>query len=375
MGEELRRDTESGMAYFAASNSEKGFHSYYEECFGGKEIESLWVIKGGPGTGKSRLMADVLAAGRSCGWQGERIYCSSDPSSLDGIILKKDGRCMAMLDGTSPHLWEPRMAGVREHLINLGELWDVERLGERRGEIEALGLEKSEAYGRCYRYLAAYGEVERNRRELMEPAWRLQALERYAKRLMRPLGQGEKFESRTMLIGAIGMRGSVRLDSFYAAADQLFLVEDRHGSGGMLMDTLYRLAAEQRLRVWVSKDPILLERVDGLFFPDHGICFALDTEHTCSYPHRMLSTARFIDRSTMKRIRGDVGYAERMKRGLLIGALEQMDRVRLAHFALEEIYSAAMDFSAKEIFTKKLCCRLFDLQNRSECGKIGEDRR
>ena len=44
---------------FAASNSCEGFKSYYGEIFAGPGIERLYVIKGGPGTGKSHFMRTV----------------------------------------------------------------------------------------------------------------------------------------------------------------------------------------------------------------------------------------------------------------------------------------------------------------------------
>ena len=74
-------------AYFAASNSAKGFFSYYKECFDTPRIRHLYAIKGGPGTGKSRFMREVAECGEGAGWQCEYIYCSSDPDSLDGLFV------------------------------------------------------------------------------------------------------------------------------------------------------------------------------------------------------------------------------------------------------------------------------------------------
>jgi hypothetical protein len=47
--------------YFAASNSKDGFVSYFHECFDRPEIEKLYIIKGAPGTGKSKFMKDVAS--------------------------------------------------------------------------------------------------------------------------------------------------------------------------------------------------------------------------------------------------------------------------------------------------------------------------
>ena len=53
MQPDMKRTGEN--AYFAASNSRNGFHSYYEHCFRHR-VDHLYCIKGGPGTGKSTLM-------------------------------------------------------------------------------------------------------------------------------------------------------------------------------------------------------------------------------------------------------------------------------------------------------------------------------
>ena len=74
-------------AYFAAANTSDGFISYYADCFGRQEISHLYMIKGGPGTGKSRFLGDVASAAVKRGWEAEYFYCSSDPCSLDGVIL------------------------------------------------------------------------------------------------------------------------------------------------------------------------------------------------------------------------------------------------------------------------------------------------
>ena len=91
-------------AYFAASNSAEGFFSYYPQCFDASRIRHVYAVKGGPGTGKSRFLRDVAQAGESLGWQCEYIYCSSDPDSLDGVILTGEETCIALVDATAPHM-------------------------------------------------------------------------------------------------------------------------------------------------------------------------------------------------------------------------------------------------------------------------------
>ena len=82
------------------------------------------------------------------------------------------------------------------------------------------------------------------------------------------------------------------------------------------------------------------------------------------YPHRTISVRRFVDTVGFGAVRGEYNYAERMRDALLDGAIESLEQARDLHFALEEIYAASMDFTAKENFTKSFCSRLFGLQSQ-----------
>ena len=180
---ELRSTNEN--AYFAASNSEKGFYSYYGECFQAERIEYVYAIKGGPGTGKSRFLREVAGECEQRGGRVEYIYCSSDPDSLDGVILRKGGVKRAVLDGTAPHVREPMLAGVTSHLVDLGAFWNEEQLRDRKKEISELAREKTKSYGRAYRYLTAVGETWEVQRELAEKYLDRERLRRSAEKSFR----------------------------------------------------------------------------------------------------------------------------------------------------------------------------------------------
>ena len=350
-------------AFFVASNSAKGFHSYYGECFDDAKIGSVFVIKGGPGTGKSRFMRDVSDYAKARGWENRMIYCSSDADSLDGVILQKGELAIALLDGTAPHVYEPKSPGVREELINLGCFWDGEQLRKREKEIRQCQEQKAQGYRMAYRYLSAYGAVYGNNREIITPYLRKKAIADYAKKLMSQISDGEVFESRTALLSSVGMSGVVRFDTYAAKAKMLYIIEDCRETAGDLMAELYCLSSEKRLRVNVSRNPILPDVIDGLYFPDSEVAFVTDDWRSCPYPYRRISMRRFLKVSDMRSVKEVLNFNQRMLRALLNETVEQMNSVREAHFALESIYSSAMNFSEKEIFTKKFCNRLFDLQN------------
>ena len=205
-------------AYFAASNSKNGFFSYYSQCFDDARVGRLYAIKGGPGTGKSRFMRDVAEAGERVGWHAEYIYCSSDPDSLDGVIMTGERTCIALLDATAPHVYEPSRPGVREEIVNLGAFWHAEALAEKRDEVDALNAQKSAAYRLAYRYLAGAGEMLSVREELIEPFVRREAIIEYAEKLLRDIPMGSGYSVRPSLMRSIGMQGSVGFDSLFMQA-------------------------------------------------------------------------------------------------------------------------------------------------------------
>ena len=122
---------------------------------------------------------------------------------------------------------------------------------------------------------------------------------------------------------------------------------------------LYDELGEKRQSIRVSYDPILPGCIDGLFLCDSRIAFVTGKSSDYPYPHKKLSLRRFVNTAAMKSIRPMLNHAEQMCRAMRGGALEAMSGVRYAHFRLEEIYSASMDFAAKEEFTKEFCQGLF----------------
>ena len=133
-------DNMCSKKYFGASNSADGFVNYFPRIFNKDSCCRIYVVKGGPGTGKSRFMREVADEAERRGMSVKYYYCSSDSSSLDGIIIE-DMR-VGFVDGTSPHVYEPTCVGSFEQIVNLGDFWNEEELFQKREQIETLGKGK-----------------------------------------------------------------------------------------------------------------------------------------------------------------------------------------------------------------------------------------
>ncbi len=89
------------IQYFLGANSAQGFVSLYNELIDESNAAAFYILKGGPGCGKSTLMKTIGAELEKEGVRIEYILCSGDPSSLDAILLPDMG--IAIMDGTAPH--------------------------------------------------------------------------------------------------------------------------------------------------------------------------------------------------------------------------------------------------------------------------------
>lgn len=64
------------------------------------------------------------------GYNLEYMHCSSDSESLDGIVIP--AKKVALLDGTAPHVVDPKNPGAVDEIINLGDFWDEEGIRKIR---------------------------------------------------------------------------------------------------------------------------------------------------------------------------------------------------------------------------------------------------
>ena len=93
------------IQYFLGANAPTGFYSLYDQLLPPDQARAVYILKGGPGCGKSTLMRRVAGWAEEAGLETEYILCSGDPDSLDALVLPALGA--ALVDGTAPHGMAP----------------------------------------------------------------------------------------------------------------------------------------------------------------------------------------------------------------------------------------------------------------------------
>lgn len=338
---------------FACINSGQGFRSYFDTFLG--KMQYVYVIKGGPGTGKSGFMRRIRKEAQKRGEESLPIFCSSDPESLDGLILKE--RRIAFVDGTSPHVQEPAQPGVDGEILNFGEFWESERLGSEREEILFLARQKAEGYRRGFSLLAAAQKIQEAKYSLVQPRVDFPKLGKWARKMLSAVVSKErKGKKQICPMASMGMEGAVYLDSQQEMAGEIRSFQPFYGVEYLLLEELERQAENQKLSFSVSPDPVSL-RPESLFFPESRTLFRRGAP--CMKEGERTVSLRPAFGMPPAECRKRLHRLEKEEKTLFRLSEEEFERISEAHFTLEELYGKAMDFSRVDELERRICHKIF----------------
>ena len=341
--------------FFAAANTESGFVSLFDEIFSPKKLSRIYILKGGPGTGKSTLMKHIGFAAEAGGEQVEYAYCSSDTDSLDGIILKE--RRIAILDGTAPHTTDPLYPGAVERIVNLGDAFDAAGL-EKESEILRLLAEKKHRCYRCaYRYLGAAGALMRQIDETAGEAFLYVKARGAAERLTLGFSGAEKGEIIRRYLSAIGTKGVVTLDTFMKKAKRRIAITNKFGLGYTFMNIVYASLAHMGIAMTVCSAPPVSSHIECLYITGEDVLIHVTTEDTEA--DKTVNILRFVDKDTLAKCRPTLRRLEKGVEMLMEGALTSLREVGAFHASAEAVYGKYVDFSKVDIMRNRLMNEIF----------------
>jgi len=318
-------------SYYAAANGYSGFRSYFEKIFTPEKFESLFILKGGPGTGKSTLMKRLLSAFFEMGYACDAIYCSSDPRSLDGIIVA--GR-VAVIDGTAPHEKDAHLPGACDEIINLGECWRADLLKEKRDKIEKINEIKKNNYNSAYKYLAISGKINDYIKELLIKSFDFSKCESCVENTIQCFSEN-KNKSSVFLISAFGKDGFSRRDFSGFDVEKLYSVNGNFGEEELFFDVMYKAAEEKYSPIRIPS-PFEDKTIEGLYFENDKTLFIANGDNGDK-----INASAFLD----KDFSHELEFLKKSKEEFLEKSKEAFGKASEAHFMLEEIYSSAMDFT------------------------------
>lgn len=335
-----------GQCYFSGSNSGAGFHNYFDGITPSWEsLTRYFLIKGGPGVGKSTLMKQVAKKAEEAGEEVERFYCSGDPDSLDGVRLVKRGIVFA--DATSPHAMDPQFPGAVEEIVSLGDYIKRDTIVKYRSEIEELTKKNKQSYGRAYAFLGAAAVLERQRQKEIASCVDGKLVKRVADELVGGQDFSGVIRERKLFLDAVSCKGRVQFTEALESAKKCYKII---GEGkDVLADLIGREVGYDRKECFYS--PLCPDRMWHLLLRNAGIAVTIRD----SFSGEEIDSERFFMKDWEKRVE----VYEKEARHLEEEAMECLTACKKIHDELEEIYKSNVDFGAVTAHTERLLSLVF----------------
>lgn len=351
--------------FFLGALSPAGFTGWFSEA--AAEPGQTYLIKAGPGCGKSTFMRRMLEADAApAGQYDERIHCSSDPASLDGAALRGAGALF--LDATAPHTVDCVYPGAAERVVSLYDTLDNAYLAAHRGEVLALGARNSALLREAAAHWALACGLLARRRSLAALALDTNRLDAFARRLagrtmpprrcVKPGRQTHRLLSAPTPGGLTVFTGTATL----LAPEALYVLQDADGAASARL--LAALAGHARQNGY---DAVLCHcateargRLDHLFVPALGLGFvAANAFHPMALPGRRIRLARFADAEALAAHRTLRAALKREAAGLLQKTCALQTAAKTVHDALEVHYIRATDFAKVDAVREQFAAEIF----------------
>nr|WP_207205181.1 PRK06851 family protein [Peribacillus sp. TH16] len=349
------------MHYFAGGNTAKGFYSLYDSNLAG--LEKLFILKGGPGSGKSTIMKKIGQEWLDKDYDIEFLHCSSDNDSIDGVIIP--ALKIGLVDGTAPHVIEPKAPGAVEEYVNLGAAWNSQQLAAERTTIIRLTNARTKSFEKAYALFGEALKIHDEWEDIYKANIDFVKLNGLTNKLIegfyRDIVLNKKADVRHRFLGAATPEGAVDyIPSITKGVQKRYFLKGRPGSGKSTMLKKIAKAAEKRgfdVEVYhCGFDP---ESLDMVIVREAGIAIFDSTSPHEYFPSREGDEIIDIYKTAIHSGTDEI-YADQIKdvssryRAKMNEATACLVKAKEQHDALEAIYVKAMDFTAIDDIQKDI---------------------
>ena len=354
------------VCFFLGANSPTGFYSLYDQLIDPARAEDIFILKGGPGCGKSSLMRQVGAAMEERGLAVEYILCSGDPDSLDGVVIPQLNA--ALVDGTAPHVVEPQLPGAVERYVNLGACYHKADLLAQRDALTHCMRDYKGCYSRAYRCLAAAAQIEEDMRALLDtPVLEAKMAKRAKGILSREVKKtgGDPGRSVQRFLGGITWKGTLcNFSTVDALCKRVYELADTYGLAHGMLTHLACAAMGAGHDVITCPSPMAPDRMEHLLIPGLSLAFVTSTPALAygGRPYRRIRLDAMIDPELLRRSKARLRFSRKVSAALVEEAIDSLAQAKSMHDDLEALYNPHVDFpqvyqTARDI-TQELLARI-----------------
>ncbi|MDK2817618.1 MAG: hypothetical protein PWR22_2247 [Moorella sp. (in: firmicutes)] len=345
---------------FPGGNTCMGFYSFYDFIIE-PDATRIFVVKGGPGVGKSTFMHKIGEAMLERGFDVEFHCCSSDNNSLDGVVIPKIR--VAIIDGTAPHIFDPKNPGAVDEIIHLGDYWDEDKMRASKEQVLQDNARISRLYRIAYSALKEAKVIRDEWESYVAESMIIPRVYQAKAELLEAIFAGvrprynRKARERHLFATALTPQGLVtgNVETLLQDIRRLFTIAGDPGTGvpGILA-AVARLAHEKGLDTEVYHCPFDPNNIDMVIIPEIQVAVMnwqpphdIDVQSIPGLQVAMaLDLNRFIDREHLNLYGNEIASAVVRYQAALDRAIAHIREAKLTHDRMESYYTPAMDFAA-----------------------------
>lgn len=349
--------------YFMGANTQSGFVSLFDTLYAVNGERFVYILKGGPGTGKSSLMTKVAQNVKKEGFEVEKVTCTADPSSLDAVIFPQLNACV--VDGTAPHVMEPRFPGLDEEIINLGEFRRVGSLDKDAQQIRLLCRENSAMHKKAARFMSAAAGLDEDSRRTASACFDKNKALNFARRMsareFKPAHEKAGTLSKRFLSGITPDGLVTHYDTVALQCKRITALEDEYGvCAPLIISELAHSAVCAGYDCTLCCCPLLPGKAEHLIIPELSFCVTTaNSFHMPPFaPERCIHASRFLDTAALRAHRNRLAFNLKAQNDLLKEAVKILSAAKSVHDMIEEYYKAVMDFEGVSLKCEQLTAEL-----------------
>ncbi len=349
--------------YFLAANSCEGFLSFFGSSYNPKDNWRCYIIKGGPGTGKSSFMKKVAKYAENKNEKYILCPCSSDPQSLDAVILPN--KKTVILDGTAPHTIDPIYPAVCEEILNFGQFWDRSKI-ENNNEIIDITDQNKALHKSVSKYLNAAGQIMLDSYKIALSYTKKAEAKSFADKLIKkhiPHKNGTPYEWVCFIEG-ITPEGIVAYpETITEKYKNIIVISDKYRAcSNIIMNEVRNFCLLNGYEIITLKNPFLPSVIiDHIIIPELSLAFVSeDNSLLFTTEVRRIHSRRFTSNKQLHNSASRLRLNRKIINSLLTTATQTLRQAKAVHDKLEKHYISIMNYSDLETFTNKFCKMLYE---------------
>lgn len=348
--------------YFLGANSKDGFCSLYSELYKDPRIQTVWIIKGGSGNGKSTFMRALGETAEANGLKQEYILCSSDSDSLDGLVLPEVQ--LAVVDGTAPHVFEPQLCGLDARYIDFSSCYR-DGMEHIKNTLYSVRAENKACYRPAYTCLSCAAALRQEVLSSVRGLLAEDALDSISNGIRQELHQGNGGSIVKRFFTGFTPKGlQYRLDAPAALCDRLYILKDTYGLTNEILSSVIVSAEKNGLSCIAGMSPLDPGQYEQLILPELKIGILRSTQQTAYHGSSFcqLDLDALCEKQLPAQLKRHIPFMLCTANALVEQAITHLQEAKAHHDKLELLCRPYVDFSVasclRERYQEKLLERI-----------------